>query len=512
MAVRCRQVQDWVEETFWQSIERWESRTEKRCRKYAWYDPRGWFCWLVLVSAKVFRTILVTVGNWATRLVCKTVEVAVDFGKNLVGSIVDLLAGAVTLNPRRVMDAFIRLAAAVTLAVIRLGRIALGGEVVAIAIDALNDASIRRHVRGLLERKYSGETLDQIKRAINLDHGPFRLQLNGTAYLTLMDSQASSTADPKVPNLVALHESGEIDLRELCGFRSPQPFFDRYRKRYEALKTEALPDGKKRLTPISRDELDEYINSRGERGPDFLVSPMSGDDLDTKLSTVEEKGRELWLKFSFDTTTVPVTKAAHIVHDDDENSRSRSLSRFLIEVIGRKSKRLAPTNPPAARLDLCHPVVVGVFRYTNHARHGLANVYGPTECNDGLSDASGVTFVDNYPDSIWKYVVIHELGHYVGLCHVDGLDRIMFSAEQKSATAGWSIPRLLWSAYRSGEPDFTLDEAKKAWTYIVENFDPTCLGAAPPPPPLFPFPPPEPPTPPPSPPETPRKPDGPIVK
>ncbi|MER5916384.1 hypothetical protein ABT124_39835, partial [Streptomyces sp. NPDC001982] len=91
--------------------------------------------------------------------------------------------------------------------------------------------------------------------------------------------------------------------------------------------------------------------------------------------------------------------------------------------------------------------------------------------------ASGATFIDNTPDEVWKYVPIHELGHYFGLCHVDGLDRIMFSTRQNTWWRGWLLPRLAWSAFLRGEPSFVLDEAKAAWDYIVANFNAECLGA-----------------------------------
>ncbi|MBA6440962.1 hypothetical protein [Streptomyces sp. GMR22] len=512
MAVVCSQVQEWVEEKVSKPVEVWESHNEKKCKDYPWYDPRGWVCWFVTVLVKVVRIVLVTVGKLVTRLVCKVVQVAVDSGRDLASGGWDIFWGSFTGNWLRVTDGFVRFGLGLTLGVMRFGRIALGGEIVAYFIDEANDASIRSHVRGLLERKYSGETLDQIKAAISLHHGPFRLQLHGTAYRTVIDSQASSATDPKVPNLIALHESGAIDLRELCGFTFPQGFF--YRKRYTTQKQEDViaggGGGGKFENPLTEDELEEYITSRGKHGPHFLAFPMSEDDLDTKLDTAAEKGRELWLKFSFDKATVPITKPEHIV----QPGGSATQDNFLAEVIGRARKSQMPKDPVAARFELCHPVVVGIFRYMAYDLHGLTSVFGPRDCEPTPEDTSGVTFTDNFPDSIWKYVVVHELGHYVGLCHTDGVDRIMYSAKEKSWTANGAIWRtLFWSPYRSGEPDFTLAEAKQAWTYIVENFAPTCLGAAPTPPPLFPPGPLPPPPTPPAPPEPPFKPpDGPVVK
>jgi hypothetical protein len=56
-----------------------------------------------------------------------------------------------------------------------------------------------------------------------------------------------------------------------------------------------------------------------------------------------------------------------------------------------------------------------------------------------------------------------------GLCHVHGLDRIMFTTGE--GPLSWSmLPRYI---YLSGEPTFTFDEAQAAWDSIIERFPPS---------------------------------------
>jgi hypothetical protein len=179
-----------------------------------------------------------------------------------------------------------------------------------------------------------------------------------------------------------------------------------------------------------------------------------------------------------------VTRPEHINHKGfDTGVAASSLTRFLIDVIKRHAKvRDASNNvidETDALRDLCTPVAVGVFRYTDSLR-GIAACLKGSSCQN-LHNASGATFIDNKPDIIWKYVPIHELGHYFGLCHVDGVDRIMYSPREhkgwwnklKGAFNLWTVPKLVFT---KGEPSFTLGEAKQAWDYIVEHFPAQCLG------------------------------------
>lgn len=466
----CRKVTEWIEEEISKPVEVWEERQKEKCKDYPWYDPRGWVCWIVTYFVKVVRWIVVKVGKWVVRTVCKLVAVLWELGGNLLGGLWDIVAGIFTLDWRRILDGLIQILVGAVLGLIGLLRIVFLGDLVDYIIEEINRARLREYVRGLLESKYSDETLDRIKDSIRLDHGAFGLRMRGTVYRTVLDSETPSPTNPTVPNLVILHESGEINLRALCGFDfNDEGFWNR--KRYKTLKKGLVIGGFGEVdNPISEDDLNSYLSSRGTSGPAFIVLPMRDRVLDKKVSTAEDKGRELGLMMDFETDRITVTQEDHIVHNGfDTRVADSSVDQFLIDAVERKDKTV---DRFGAFGQLCHPVGVGVFRFTDGLR-GIASTLEPVECGLSGSKSSGVTFIDNRPDSIWKYVLIHEFGHYFGLCHTDGVNRIMYSKKQNSWWNWWLIPDI----YLQGEPIFVLDEAKSVWDYIVAHFPPSCLGA-----------------------------------
>ena len=482
MALVCTEIDEWIEEEVSKPVEVWEKKQKEKCKKRKWYDPRGWICWLVWVTVKVVRWVVVTVGRWVTRTVCKIVSVVVDVIVAVFSGLWNIVVGIFTLDWRRIVDGLLDIGLGIFGGIIGLGRIFLLCDTFDFARSFFDKGALRNHVRDLLDsRRLTDETRDQIAESIGLEHGAFGLRLSATAYRTVLDSETPSPTDPTAPNLVVLHESGQINLRELCGFEYPQGFWNR--KRYKTLKKGAVVTGGgggEFDNPISEDDLDTYLSSRGESGPAFVVIGMRDGVLDKKLSAAEDKGRQLGLILSFDKEQREVTETPHIVHNGfDTGMASSSLETFLIDVLDRTDRTDASAQTPpsvaaaerAAVAELCNPVVAGVFKYTDKLR-GLAASLQESSCQDS-HDASGATFIDNKPDAIWKYVPIHELGHCFGLCHVDGVDRIMVSARNNSLWS-WSI---LWNWCLRGEPYFTLGEAKATWDYIVANFDLGCLGA-----------------------------------
>jgi hypothetical protein len=130
-------------------------------------------------------------------------------------------------------------------------------------------------------------------------------------------------------------------------------------------------------------------------------------------------------------------------------------------------------------------MVIASFGFTNPASaNGFSAHLANATCLETQSDgtmtfsADGITgaaFRDRKPDIAFKYSAIHEIGHTFGLCHVNGLLRIMYTAaaEENKSVWSWSSALQYWNS--GWEAGFTLDEGKKAWDYIVANFSADCL-------------------------------------
>lgn len=471
MALVCTEINEWIEEEVSKPIEEWEERQKKKCKKRKWYDPRGWFCWFVTYLVKVVRWVVVKVGKWVVRTVCKLVGVIINFVVDFFTGLWDVIAGIFTLDWRRILDGLIKIGISIFEGVLKLARIVFLVDTIDYIIDEITAWRLRKYVKELVEEKYGDdpELLQQIKDALRIDFGAFGFRINVSVVRTFIDSETMSVDEPNVPNLVVLHERGDINLRELAGFEFPQGFFNR--KRYKTLKkglSVGGGGGGEFDNPISESELDLYLSSRGSEGPPFVILCMRDKVLETKLNASGEVAREIGLMPQWSNSTLEVTRPDYIVHNGyDTFNAERDLVDFLMDALGRN--RSSDGENGAIR-DLCTPVAVGVFKYTDTLR-GLAACLKESSCQRE-HDASGVTFIDNKPDIVWKYVPIHELGHYFGLCHTDGLDRIMYSNRKHSWFRWATVPNLLLH----GEPKFTFGEAKSTWDYIVAHFSGSCLA------------------------------------
>lgn len=106
MAAVCKEVQVKIEEKVWGPVEDWVERTEKKCKEYDWWNPAGWFCWLVTIVVKVVTWVLKTVVTIVWRTVCEVIT----FTLNVVAAIYNILLAIPILGP--IIKAIIRTIAA----------------------------------------------------------------------------------------------------------------------------------------------------------------------------------------------------------------------------------------------------------------------------------------------------------------------------------------------------------------------------------------------------------------
>jgi hypothetical protein len=542
MAVVCTTVTERIQTEISKPVEEWEEEQQKKCKKHKWYDPRGWLCWFVLVSVKVFRWVVVTVVTAVFTLVCRLVSDLIDIFVHALKFLGLVLKALFTWDKCSLQAAIAELGNVVG------GSLTLVGDVlIRPIIDRVQTYRLRNYVKGKIAERYAAQpdVIPVLNDLFCVDHGVFGYRLTCTVYRMYVDSRTMTSVYGDVPNLFALHDDKKIDLYALAGFNDGCAIFSKegwYRPRHQ---TATFPfasggGGSGPPTPpeLKKEALDEYISSRGQSGPHFRIYAISPGHLDLRLDAAKEKGRQLGLILDFKQEDKEVTDPQYINYERtpvNEVKTLEQLAKFLADGFDRclqwngDARLRAPWNkgqidylicqvgrqpksdyfccsygsPPVsvsgsletALSDLCSPVAVCVFGFTDKITRGLTNnLIGTTDCppadvpgiigttppltdkNDvNLSPdiASGVSFIDDMPDELRKYVLIHELGHYFGLCHVSGFDRLMVSGKQGQGYT-FSIVAV-GNTLLHGGPRFIYTEAQRVWKFVLTNFPLECF-------------------------------------
>jgi hypothetical protein len=99
----------------------------------------------------------------------------------------------------------------------------------------------------------------------------------------------------------------------------------------------------------------------------------------------------------------------------------------------------------------------------NTGLHGLTSWYRPLSRN---FSPTGTTFRTRFPEVAFRFVPIHEIGHYFGLNH-DGHDNpslIMWSPKSEDKNIPDAIPEFF---FLSGEANFNEEDARETWNWIT---------------------------------------------
>lgn len=102
MATLCKTYQDRIEQKVWEPIDAWIKKTERRCREYDWWNPIGWFCWLVTLFVKIVKWVVRIVVTIVFRTICEVI----NFLANAVSAVINFVLALPVLGP--IVKAFIR--------------------------------------------------------------------------------------------------------------------------------------------------------------------------------------------------------------------------------------------------------------------------------------------------------------------------------------------------------------------------------------------------------------------
>ena len=449
----CHDIGSWVEQNIQQEI---EQCYEQDC---IWWCLccNKWFCFLAW--------IVVTIVSWVIQTVCEIVAEVVDLIVMVGKGIVDVFVGLFTGDWTRLAAGLGEIVGSGLVFVANMIPIVTGGTLVGAFDDSRSAWRLRNYARGLIEDKYKANDpagFDQMVDALGIESGGFGLRLKVRALRTFI---RSDTATDGTPNLILwLRDPAlNLDLKSLAGF-NPDAWWSR---RWPELIGDA--------GDISAADLDRYVaqGGTGEGIKHFTLFSMSTSAMQTRLDVASRHASEIGLMLDWTIEDVELKQGNQVIINSDDFPPVLTPAPF--------SRTASSTNAALATAELCKPLAIAAFGFSGQTgNNGVAANLASSTCleadafgNSQFPSAgiTGCAFRDRHPDLAFQYVAIHELGHTFGLCHVNGLLRIMFTDNQSvSSASSW------WQYWTTGvEAGFIFEEGQRVWDYIVRNFSPDCL-------------------------------------
>ena len=404
------------------------------------------------------------------------------------------------------------------------GRLVTGGYFVG-AIEVYRKRNeLRAFVEDLLASTFGGDAsrLSMIRSHVGLTGGTWGLPMRATHRRFMLDS---ATMDAGATPLWSLHAAGTIDLYALAGLWSSDQMRNSFRVWPHATPTSVVymvgDDGTEGMR-ADRFFLSRYINDLKHPGR-IRIYAMSRSAVAERLQVASDKCEGLGVNLIWNDgerfswmrgyASFEITTPEEIFFSINQRSAANgdiSLDRpgsWLIAKGLRSRVDRTVSEAADAKAEDGMPVAFAVFQYnarnaTNYgftAGRAIAQGASALPCaTAGRTDAccsriarmtvpvvptppptpplpaaplgSGVFHRDFWPNTGARYILAHELGHYLGLCHVghSGLDNIMFSPDPRVGlvpiTAGMFLSYWAWS-----EPKFTLEDCKNAWRFLVNQ-------------------------------------------
>lgn len=385
-------------------------------------------------------TFIAAIFKW----IANVVEGLISFLRDIVETVQDLVLGILRLDPCRIAEAGANLAGGLVRLITVIGQVLGGGY-----LGGGRDIVEKEFVEDIIERALRETFVDEDSRERARDH----LQLGSTRFgLPVSPDLRRMCISSREENvsLRVLHKEGVFNLFQAAGYTTgcDNGWFNHPR-------TEVVYAGTN--VRVTWRDLDLYLSDGPSAVPEFELYAITKQIFERYYKLAQRKARS-GLCFE----NVPIGK--YRVTQADEIPVNESNQSLLFQRIGRN----------ATAQNLCKPPAIAIFRYTTNSFNGFTSWFRPpTDVQP-----SGVTFKDRQPAYMFRWVLIHELGHYFGLDHAghDGAHLIMFTAKESEGldpVTGETIAELV---FFTGEPRFNIEDARDVWDWLMANARACVLG------------------------------------
>ncbi len=253
-----------------------------------------------------------------------------------------------------------------------------------------------------------------------------------------------------------LHQRGIINLHALAGHFS------------DCVDLINEPDGEVVYVGtdlrVSYADLQDYLEIGPAAVPEFQVFPISRAKLEMHLRESQRKATALGVHLTWGSIgELEATSPAELpLNSTDEDPPGDAVQQDLFRRMGR-----AGVNDDLAVLPSVSHFHYVLRRANNSEPFGLTSWFRPSLNDIG---PSGVTYRNRTPDWVFRWVLVHEMGHYWGLNHTNrsgndrSLDEIMYAPSTGFRLSGSAVYEFLLGG---GEPRFTLDDGRSVWDWIT---------------------------------------------
>ena len=380
---------------------------------------------------------------------------AIDILRDLICNLQDLIFGILRLDWCRVAAGFVDFWTDIA-RLILLG-LRIPGGLVGGPKDEYELNEVERIVDQALRDAFAGDDagLAAARKKVALRNRPFGLPVHIDARRFFISSR-SATID-----LRALDRAGVINLfaaADLATDCTQQEGPDRAPGESAGAQLVPAEQGAWDVvyagteTHVDYQTIDTYLQQGPMAVPEFRVYAIRTEIFRRYLDNAVRKGQMLGIRFSWAIGEYEVTQMDEIPVPDTEPGNDAVMTRVGRTGVGD---------------DLCRAPALALFRYSNDHRTGLTSWFRPP----GDVHPSGVTFRDRLPEAMFRFTLIHELGHYFGLDHAghNGIGFIMFTNDPGAGLDVMTVDAFFQIAFLTGEPRFSPDDARTSWSWITAN-------------------------------------------